>query len=62
MHRNFDLNKKRWFDITCGYKFSTVLENKSKCDMFTNGKKDDKQKIIRKAYFDPPVNMYLSVY
>lgn len=30
--------------------------------MFTNGKKDDKQKLIRKAYFDPPVNMYLSVY
>lgn len=30
--------------------------------MFTNGKKDDKQKIIRKAYFDPPVNMCLSVY
>lgn len=40
---------------------SAVLENKSKCDMFTYSEKDNKQKIIRKAYFDPPVNMYLSV-
>lgn len=42
MYRNFDLNKQRWFDIICGYKFLIVLENKLKCDMFINGKKDDK--------------------